>query len=210
MPDLQRVLEGLEQFPSDTDSPYPLEEIQPPANWGFTIYRTYYGPSSDDNWNKMLVATKKHAEEELMTYDDDEENEKLKELFRLDARSDPSLLSGLDRKALCQTYHEGKGGKPMPQNEGFVFLLADEEVLNQVGEGTFIVKAVDAEETPREEIPLREDDDEPTYWGWMRMETRQLLELWGELEWFRGFDCMAWTVHQADLDEQVWEGSVAD
>jgi hypothetical protein len=43
-------------------------------------------------------------------------------------------------------------------------LLADEGVLNQVGEGTFIVKAVDAEETPREEIPLREGD-EPPYWG---------------------------------------------
>ncbi|KAJ4142852.1 hypothetical protein NW754_010291 [Fusarium falciforme] len=210
MPDLRSVLEGLEQYPPDTDSIYPLEEIQPPANWGFTIYRTYYGPSSDDNWNKLLAATKRHAEEELMTYDDEEAIEKLKELFRLDARSDPSLLSGLDRQALCQIYKEGKGGKPMPSKSGFVFLLTDEDVLNQVGEGTFIVKAVDAEETPREEIPLREDDDEPTYWGWMRMETRQLLELWGELEWFRGIQCMAWTVHQADLDEQVWEGSDAD
>ncbi|KAM6505195.1 hypothetical protein FSOLCH5_015114 [Fusarium solani] len=189
MPDLQSVLEGLEQYPPDTDSIEPLEEIQQPANWGFTIYRTYYGPSSDDNWNKLLAATKRHAEEELMTYDDHEAAEKLKPLFRLDARSDPSLLSGLDRQALCQIYKEGKGGKPMPSKSGFVFLLADEDVLNQVGEGTFIVKAVDAEETPREEIPLREGD-EPPYWGWMRMETRQLLELWGELEWFRGIQCM--------------------
>ncbi|KAI8671984.1 hypothetical protein NCS56_00660600 [Fusarium sp. Ph1] len=192
MPDLQSVLERLEQYLPDTDSIEPLEEIQQPANWGFTIYRTYYGPSSDDNWNKLLAATKRHAEEELMTYDDHEAAEKLKPLFRP-----------------VRNLQEGKGGKPMPSKSGFVFLLADEDVLNQVEEGTFIVKAVDAVETPREEIPLREGD-EPTYWGWMRMETRQLLELWGELEWFRGIRCMAWTVHQADLYEQVWEGSVAD
>ncbi|KAJ4307795.1 hypothetical protein N0V84_012489 [Fusarium piperis] len=209
MPDLQRALEGLEQYPSDTESIYPLAELQPPANWGFTIYRTYYGPSSDDNWKELLATTKRQAEQELMAWDDDEAAEKLKPLFRLDTRSDPSLLSGLDRQALCQIYKEGKSGKPMPAKTGFFFWFADEDMLNQVGEGIFIVKAVDTEEKPREEIPLR-DDDEPTYWGWMRMETRQLLELWGELEFFRGHQCMTWTVHQADLDEKVWEGSDAD
>ncbi|KAM0424889.1 hypothetical protein ACHAPT_009945 [Fusarium lateritium] len=166
---------------------YPIEEWQNPANWGFTIYRTYYGPSSDDNWNKLLATIKREVEEELMTCGNDEATEKLKPLFRLDARSDLSLLSA------------------------FIFLFADEYVLNKVGEGVFIVKAVDGEEEPREEIPLREDDDdEVTYWGWMRMETRQVLELWSMLEHFRGYQCMTWTVYQADLYEEVWEGNDGD
>lgn len=46
-------------------------------------------------------------------------------------------MSGLDRRVSCR-------------------------VLNQIGEEILVTKAVDTEEKPLEEIPLREDD-EPTY-----------------------------------------------
>ncbi|KAM0437906.1 hypothetical protein ACHAPT_002271 [Fusarium lateritium] len=214
MPDLVSLLDGLSSYPSvPVDYPIPVEDVGPITNWGFTIYRTYYGPSSDGNWNKLLATAKRQAEEELATWGDDEAAEKLKPLFRLDARSDESLLSGVDRRGLCQMYKDHTGGAPMPTTEPCVFLYADEDVLNQVGQGSFIVKAVDAEEAPSEDIPRPESFisiGQHRYWGWMRIETRQILELWGALDVVSAYLCFTCAKHQADLNHQVWERNDAD
>lgn len=100
----------------------------------------------------------------------------------------------------------------MPTREPHVFLYADEEILIQVSQSIFHLKAVDAEEEPREDIPPQEggeDFGEPRYWGRMKIETRQILELWGGLEWSHT-ENVTWTENQADLDDQVWDGWDAD
>ncbi|KAF4466399.1 hypothetical protein FALBO_6747 [Fusarium albosuccineum] len=207
MPELQRILDALYDYPvgeqlSDNRDQYL-------TNWGFTIYRTYYGPSSDENWNTLLATAKKEADEELLTCGDDNIAKKLQPLFRLDARSDASLLDGVGLRGLCKIYKDKIGGAPMPTHETSVFLVADEHVLNQIGQGNFIVKAVDADEPPPEDAFSNEGGKE-MYWGWMRMQTRQLLELWGMLEICAAYMCITWAVHNEDLDSMIWEGGDAD
>lgn len=207
MSKLSSVLDGIPKLPT---LPGDLNDTK---NWGFTVYRTYYGPSSDENWDKLLTTAKREAIEEVMKWSDDESGEKLKPPFRLDDRSDVSLLSGVDRRGLIQIYNDGIGGSPMPTRGPHVFLYADGEVLDQVSQGIFNLKAVGAEEESREDIPPQEGDEdfgEPRYWGWMKIETRQILELWGGLEWSHAECVIMWTENQADLEEQVWDGWDAD
>ncbi|RSL65534.1 hypothetical protein CEP51_012980 [Fusarium floridanum] len=207
MPDLALMLERLSEVPC-----WPPDQPTSISHWGFTIYRTYYGPSSDDNWDKLLMTAKREAMEEVMNEGDDEAGEKLKPLFCLDPRSDAALLSGVDRRGLIQIYNDHTGGPPMPTCGPLVFLYADEDVLNQVSQGIFTLKAVDAEEKPREDIPPQEGDEffgKRRYWGWMKIETRQILELWGGLAWGKTHHVIMWTKRQADLEE-VWDGWDAD
>lgn len=44
----------------------------------------------------------------------------------------------------------------------------------------------------------------------MKIETRQIMELWAGLGWSHTECVMMWTENQADLDEQVWDGWDAD
>lgn len=162
MPKLTLMLERLGKVPC-----WPPDQPTPTHHWGFTIYRTYYGPSSGDNWDKLLTTTKREAMEALMKEEEDEVGEKLKPSFRLDPRSDRALLSDVDQSRLIQIYNDHIGRPPMPTG-GLVFLYADEEVLSQVSQVIFTLKAVDAEEEPREDIPPQEGDEDfgkPRYWG---------------------------------------------
>ncbi|RSL72049.1 hypothetical protein CEP53_001291 [Fusarium sp. AF-6] len=206
MPSLKLMLEKVSRVPH-----WPPDQSNPTRHWGFTIYRTYYGPSSDDNWDKLLETAKKEAMEVLMKEGEDENGEKLKPFFLLDPRSDEALLSGVDRRGLIKIYKDQIGGPPMPTFQ-LVFLYADEDTLNQVIQGIFTLKAVDAEEEPREDIPPEEGDEffgRPRYWGWMKMETRRIMELWAALAWSHTHHVITWTEFQANLEE-VWEGWDAD
>ncbi|KAM0397797.1 hypothetical protein ACHAO7_008146 [Fusarium culmorum] len=179
------------------------------GRWGFTIYRSYYGPGSDENWKILLEKAKEETFKELEEYDHDGIVAKIKPIFQLDARSDPDLLNGLSLGDLCKVYNDKVGGDPMPRYESPVFLVADEHVLHQIGEGNWIVKSVDADYPPQEEIPLRTSTEE-NWWGWGRMELRQIPWLWKTLVGEDSRYCFPWTVHQADLDNVMWEDDDAD
>ncbi|KAF5679176.1 hypothetical protein FHETE_917 [Fusarium heterosporum] len=115
--------------------------------WGFTVYRTYYGSSSGENWNALLAEARESAGKELEFWANDWEEEVVEELetlFRLDARSD-LVLDGKSLEDQCKTYLDSIGGKHMLVHEWNVFLVADEHVLDQIGQGSFIIKAVDAD-----------------------------------------------------------------
>jgi hypothetical protein len=64
-------------------------------NWGFTIYRTCYTPSSDEEWPQLLETIQTCAHNDVLSQtqskEDDAQFKKVMSLFRLDARSDPSL-----------------------------------------------------------------------------------------------------------------------
>lgn len=55
MPKLSGVLDGIPKLPA-----FP-GDLNDTKNWGFTVYRTYYSPSSDENWDKLLTAAKMEA-----------------------------------------------------------------------------------------------------------------------------------------------------
>ncbi|CZS79148.1 unnamed protein product [Fusarium graminearum] len=173
------------------------------ARWGFTMYRTYYGLGSDENWKALLEKAKEETFKELDECDHDDLAAKLKPIFQIDARSDQSLLNDLSLGVLCQVYNDKVGGDPMPRLESPVFLVADEHSLDQISEGNWIVKSVDADYPPREEIPIRTSTEE-NWWGWGRMELRQIPWLWKKLAGEDSRYCFPWTVHQADLDNVIW------
>jgi hypothetical protein len=69
-------------------------------HWGFTIYRTYYGPNSDQQWFKLLKNITNGVEEGLTDLDEDDKEPdkefdattKALDQSRLGARSDPATL----------------------------------------------------------------------------------------------------------------------
>jgi len=78
-------------------------------------------------------------------------------------------------------------------------LLADEAVLKDVERGEYVVKAVS----------LLWDDD--LGWGWMRIPTGYLLELWNFLMWNndRTEGCLYFDKSEEDLENHIWIGDMA-
>ncbi|CAN9079492.1 unnamed protein product [Alternaria sp. RS040] len=149
-------------------------------HWGFTIYLTGYGPgpSSDQQWQRLLEMIQTSAHEEAFDAieseeedpKDDHEFQKLWSLFRLDAHLNPAL-AGLDIDQLRQLYNSGEGGQPM--NADFkshrIFLFADDEILSGVDS---IVKCVDADYRAEDYLPRQTRGQ--LYAGWMRMSARSI------------------------------------
>ncbi|KAF4998535.1 hypothetical protein FDECE_11753 [Fusarium decemcellulare] len=177
------------------------------GNWGFSIYRTYYSPDSDEHWDVLLDALRRQTSLALGYYEDTDEDGddlmRLKKLFRLDPREDPSVLGGLDLRQLREVcLHEHPGAEEtMAGRHFYVVLVADESVLKDIAKGEFVVKAVSYDWVKGCEN-----------WGWMRVPTGYLLELWHSL--------MLWVhnnTHRAlrfdgpeeDLHEYIWPGDSA-
>jgi DNA-binding transcriptional MerR regulator len=161
--------------------------------WGFTIYRTYYGPSSDEHWETLLCAIKQQTRLAFGYYETESFRKKdrawqtrryvsdadydrdlriIKDLFRLFPREDPSLLLGLSIEGIreiCMQEHSEAEEKMAGADFNFV-LVADEAVLNGIAQGKFAVKAVGYDW-----------DKLDGGWGWERVSTGSLLEFWGML-----------------------------
>ncbi|KAF9775555.1 hypothetical protein IL306_006326 [Fusarium sp. DS 682] len=175
--------------------------------WGFTIYRTYYGPGSDQSWNMLIDALEQQTRLAFGVYEETEgadqgHLQRLKELFYLDIRDDAPLLDGIDIPAIRQMYESKKRDKSRAMAEDlFQFvLLADEAVLKDIANGEFIVKAVSLGWT--EGFPG---------WGWMRIPTGYLLELWQQLT-TRMYDneaTLSFIGSEQELDDYVWPGDMA-
>ncbi|RFN43173.1 hypothetical protein FIE12Z_12575 [Fusarium flagelliforme] len=159
--------------------------------WGFTIYRTYYGPSSDEHWETLLGAIKQQTRLAFGYYetewfrkkdrawqtrryvsitDYDRDLRIIKDLFRLFPREDPSLLSRLSIEGIreiCIQENPEEEEKVTGAEFNFV-LVADEAILNGIAHGKFAVKAVGYDW-----------DKLDGGWGWERVSTGSLLEFWG-------------------------------
>ncbi|KAM6507191.1 hypothetical protein FALCPG4_018573 [Fusarium falciforme] len=178
--------------------------------WGFPIYRTYYGLKSDKHWNMLLDAMKQQTKLAFGFYEDDEDVDqgdvqRLKDLFHLDTHEDASILDGLDVqgiRALCQGQLEEFNEKPGMAGKLFRFvLLADESVFEDIKKGEFVIKAVS----------LKWDEGYEVGWGWMRIPTGYLLNLWEKLtRWeFHTEEALPFDGPEQDLDDYVWPGDLA-
>lgn len=80
--------------------------------WGYPIYRTYYGPGSDESWNEILYSLKQQTRLGLGAFEDEDQNDvqQLKELFHLNAYEDPATLDGLDVRGASTVLQQASVG----------------------------------------------------------------------------------------------------
>lgn len=185
----------------------PDDEVVRHRNWGFTIYRTGYGPLSDQQWQRLLQTIQTRAYEGALSATESTEDNsgflQLWSLFRLDARSDPAL-AGLDMDQLRQLYNSGEGGQPMNADYNLhrIFLFADDEVLSDPTAS--IVKCVDADYRAEDYIPRNKRMGGQRYFGWMRMRAGSVAELWVCLDLFEMSTIAPLTIGGSHL--VVWDG----
>ncbi|KAF2995350.1 hypothetical protein E8E13_002558 [Curvularia kusanoi] len=165
----------------------PLEDLKDHfRTWGFTIYRTCFKPSSDQQWQDLLQKIQTHAYENALEMtgatEDDPGFQEIWSLFRIDARSD-TALDGLDIDQLRQRYNNDDGGVPMNKDHRShrVFLVADDEALSSVDSATTTVKCVDADYRAEDHIARNWRVGAQRYFGWMPMLASCVAELWVEL-----------------------------
>ncbi|KAH3906895.1 hypothetical protein HBH56_198930 [Parastagonospora nodorum] len=154
-------------------------------NWGFTIYRTCYTPSSDEKWPQLLETIQTCAHNDVLSQtqskEDDAQFKKVMSLFRLDARSEPSL-SALTIPQLRELYNTTSTDPPL--NSDFplrrVFLVASAETF-WADEPDTVITCVDADY--RTENYVSRGRYTQQYFGWMPMRARCVAEFWEELQW---------------------------
>ncbi|KAF5237971.1 hypothetical protein FOXYS1_15553 [Fusarium oxysporum] len=189
---------------------FDVENFKYYRNWGFTIYRTYYGQSSDKHWNTLLNALRQQTRLAVGYYDDKDimENDKywkqgpykkegrymaqldlFKELFHLFPRDDLSLLDGLDIRGIREVcLKEHAEAKKRMEGARFCFALVADEA------------AVGYDWTKTE-----------GGWGWDRLRTGDLLDLWEMLlishaESRSKYYDMRYDTLEEDLERNVWLG----
>ncbi|KAM0548843.1 hypothetical protein ACHAPJ_009699 [Fusarium lateritium] len=179
--------------------------------WGFTIYRTYYGPDSNRYWNMLLGALKqqtrlalgfyennKHVKEDI----DQSDVQRLKDLFCLNVREDASVLDGVDVQGIrefCQN-EESDTDRSMADPLFHFVLLADEMVFKDIIQGEFVVKAV-----------ALNWEEGRTGCGWMRIPTGYLLQLWQTLMQltYDTYKALPFEGPEQDLAAYVWPGELS-
>jgi hypothetical protein len=187
---IQPILDMCYNYPERIIEPDEDREqfLQP---WGFIIYRTFYGPGSDETWTKLLesiTAGVEHSLSQMDGSDDTAATAKVLSLFKLDARSDPARLSDATLEDVRALYQEG--GWPgaiqlvnMNNDPWRVFLLADVEVLGEKADFCRL-KAVEGDYDPVDRVPKNKRAGPQRYFGWITMAATNVAELWRELDWY--------------------------
>ncbi|EWZ27905.1 hypothetical protein FOQG_18849 [Fusarium oxysporum f. sp. raphani 54005] len=195
--------------------------------WGFAIYRTYHGAESDQHWNVLLQALRQQTPLSIGFYESDEAEELwkrhrnwrhgyykkrehylasldiFKSLFRLFPHEDPSHLEGLDINGIrevCRKQHHEANQKMAGAKFCFA-LVADEAVLDGIARNEFVVKAVGYDW----------DRIDHGGWGWVRLETGRLLELWealllADVQSTNKYYWMKCDGPESDLETDIWTG----
>ncbi|KAJ4245448.1 hypothetical protein NW762_013957 [Fusarium torreyae] len=199
----------------------PREKFNYYRKWGFPIYRTYYGKESDEHWQTLLYSLRHQTKLAFGAYEDDEDTNQddrrqVRDLFDLEVHNDPSQLDGLDVRGLrefCKTeqFKETQvieignkkrrirarppEGRAMADYVYDFILLADEAVLGDIARGESVVKAVSLLWT-----------DGQLGWGWLRIPTGSLLDLWNFLTLHddRTEYCLRFDGPEEDLADYIW------
>ncbi|KAL6915552.1 hypothetical protein FSHL1_007001 [Fusarium sambucinum] len=193
-------------------------------NWGFTIYRTYYGPESDEPWNTLLRVLTQQTRLALGYHGNRQDEtlyssqiEIMKRLFRLFPREDPDLLTGLDiagiRKLCLEEGEQAESEKNMAGTRLNFVLVADKGILKNIANDIFVVKTVGYDWDPIQHRGVVGCDwDHRGSWGWMRLATGDLLELWemileaDEISISKYFE-LGFSGSEEDLEKHIWLGA---
>ncbi|KAH7086799.1 hypothetical protein FB567DRAFT_51538 [Paraphoma chrysanthemicola] len=178
----------LQDFPDYTTPTQEENWVTNLRQWGFTIYRTYYGTGSDEQWSELLKNVIDGVTQGLGRMEEADENPdattQIRERFQLDARSDPATLDGLTLEHVQQLYVKGSGGRPMNTDKPIwrILLLADAQVLQDPN--LRLIKAVAADYDPVAAVPRNTRAGPQRYFGWITMPTTAVLDLYTELDTF--------------------------
>ncbi|ENH73460.1 hypothetical protein FOC1_g10008951 [Fusarium oxysporum f. sp. cubense race 1] len=183
------------------------DNLQYYRHWGFTIYRTHYSPETDRHWNMLLNSLKKQTILAFGYFEgkrdiDESDVQLLKDLFHLEAREDASLLKGLDIRGVRELCRD-EDWETERAMAGYLYefvLVADESVLKDIANGESVVKAVSLSWS-----------EGFSGWGWMRIPTSYLLDLWMLLSRhsFGTESVISFNGPEKDLDTYVWPGDVS-
>jgi hypothetical protein len=188
-----RFLERLLHIPEDGILPADVDLTPYYQPWGFSIYRTAYTPSSDQHWQNLLNDIRADVAQQVTGTDEAQQADPIAahilSLFRLDARSDVETLDGFDVEQVRNAYKNKVGGEPMNVNQRGrrCFLLVDKDVLEEHETKSDIqghrlwVKCVEADYVASDYIPKNTRLGGQRYFGWMKMSTRSVPQLWSIL-----------------------------
>jgi len=169
--------------------------VQLLVRWGYTIYRTYYGPGSDEQWTRLLKNITDGVERGLPEMDGagrmPDAVAKAKYQFRLDARSLPTTLNDLSMEDVRQVYREGSGGQPMRgvqcnDWQNAIFLLADAQVLQDPD--LSLVKVLDADYDPVRAVPTNPRYGPQRNFEWLNIPTTAVLDFYNYVDMPFKFD----------------------
>ena len=221
MPDpdiLEEILRDLHQhgnFPVKSE-PYKLHELY--RQWPIVVYRTDYSAGSDTTWETLTTKVQSEIKEQINkaaipysfdgeTTATDEEKAKyeeqaknLLELLDFRAISDAATLDGASHDKLRELY------KAFLQQEGLAdtiqrqrpFFVADAEVL---ADDLKWIKCLDVPYDPHLEWYI--DRDPQRYFGWMKMVTNGVAELYSKLSGFSMEELAPATIGGMHLE--IWE-----
>lgn len=187
-------LKRLRRVPNEDVSPAGADLAPYYSAWGFTIYRTAYGPSSEEQWKALLDDIRADVVEQITGPDGKCQAEPtaqhIMSLFHLDVRSDPAALGGLNMDDLRKVYKDQVGGRPMNADwkERKFFLLVDQEVVdahrNRPDDAEYKpwIKCVDVEYVATDYVPRNPRVGPQSYFGWMKLSTRSVPQLWTDFE----------------------------
>ncbi|KAF9872603.1 hypothetical protein CkaCkLH20_09782 [Colletotrichum karsti] len=174
-------------------------------SWGFTIYRTAYGPATDAQWPTLLDKIRAQVASEIDCYVEAGEEDvaaQLKSLFVLDARSDAALLADKTMDEVREIYKQAAVASRGPGDDDDnddsqslplmhygpnqrAFLLADAEVLEGVDRDPYFwVKCVEADFAEADSAAAvrgRVRAAAGLWFGWMKMTTRSVVDLFAEM-----------------------------
>ena len=163
----------------DEPPPAAPAENETYRNWGFRVYRTYYGPSSDQKWEDIIQRMRESVKGALAMLDGVKDDAQiLSELFHLDLRSDAATLDGLNLDQIRQI-HQSSTDLDNTICHKEAFLVADQDVLED--DNTWI-KCVEADYVAPNHVPFSPRHFGPRYFGWMKMTTGSVADLWFVLE----------------------------
>jgi hypothetical protein len=162
--------------------------------WGFRIYRTSYGASSEQQWQDLIEKIQSEAKEETAIVTGSDENDptfqKVWQLFRLDVHSDAATLDGLDLDQLREVHNNNNPpieGEYMWRRQG-VFLVADSEVFGDDGSW---IKCVQADYVAADHVSRNKRYGPQRYFGWMKMTTQSVADLWEQMGMSVDFETIA-------------------
>lgn len=154
--------------------------------WGFTIYRTFYGRGSEEQWCRLLQTIYDVTKVQVSrTNADDEDNiAKMWEWFRLDARSDSATMDGLTLENARELWLKENGTKDHPRRSRRdpwrVFLIADVDVLADPYVRIVKAAAADYDHSAHKGYTWRLGPRR--YFGWFTIDSGSILGLWVALE----------------------------
>src|SRR3569833_196170 len=196
---------------------YTLDRLQQSQidTWGYTIYRTAYGPGSDERWQQFLAVLQKKVADEVAgegglaeDVDPNRYCDKLHSMFRLDTKSEAEALNAASMDRVRELFRGNPDREPLAAKyaKRGVFLYVDDEVFAAIEAKQPWVKAVEADYEPESHRGNWRTSGQ-RYFGWMMVADEGLWRLWDVLELKPLWSVAPWTDQQGN-HTVVWEGCI--